>query len=418
MGGLKWLQAVSKVQCEIIKTDKGAFLKDCSSNGTWVNGHKVGKDSMWPLEHNQEICFSYLYKKVFVFMSNEVVGESFPEELTTRYTVSKVLGTGATGQVRLGFRIPDLHRVAIKIICKRTNSTFTGQGASQQQVLNEVKILQSVNHPCVIKLEEFIDTPDYLFIVLELAEGGELFDKIIEKTKLDETAAKLHFYQIASAIKYLHSKNICHRDLKPENVLLCSVDDNNPLVKITDMGLSKLVDQTILKTFCGTPQYIAPEVLKASSGIGLREGLYTFKVDCWALGVILYILLSGSPPFSEDRNIEMKLRDQILNANFVFYPKLFKHISNEAKDLIQKLLKVDPEERIGSDQILQHSWLQDKEVLGKARELMYTKGKKRLAQEMDIDSIDSSDEKKVKVNQPIFKEPLLGGILSPQCGDK
>ena len=95
---------------------------------------------------------------------------------------------------------------------------------------------------------DVIDTPDYLYIVLELAEGGELFDKIIEKTRFNETEAKLHFYQMASAIQYLHSKKICHRDLKPENILLCSQDDKNPVIKITDMGLSKLVDLgTVLK---------------------------------------------------------------------------------------------------------------------------------------------------------------------------
>ena len=158
-------------------------------------------------------------------------------------------------------------------------------------MLNEVKILQSVSHPNVINLEDVIDTKDYLFIVLELAEGGELFEKIIEKTRLNESEAKLHFYQMASAIQYLHSKKICHRDLKPENVLLCSQDDSNPVIKITDMGLSKLVDLgTVLQTYCGTPQYMAPEVI-------MGAGQYSLKVDCWGLGVILFILLSGTPPF-------------------------------------------------------------------------------------------------------------------------
>ena len=108
--------------------------------------------------------------------------------------------------------------------------------------MNEVKILQEVSHPNIINLEDVIDTKDYFYIILELAEGGELFDKIIEKSRLNETEAKLYFYQMASAISYLNSKNFSHRDLKPENSLLCSPDDSNPVIKITDMGLSKLVD--------------------------------------------------------------------------------------------------------------------------------------------------------------------------------
>ena len=108
-------------------------------------------------------------------------------------------------------------------------------------MLDKVRNLQSANHPCIINLEDVIDRPNFLFIVLELAEGGELFDKIIEKTKLNKAEAKLHFFQISSAIKYLHFKKICHRDLKPENVLLCLSDESLPIVQINDMGLSKLV---------------------------------------------------------------------------------------------------------------------------------------------------------------------------------
>ena len=126
--------------------------------------------------------------------------------MTTKYTVSKVLGKGTCREVRLCFRLPDLHRVAIKIICKRTVVTTFNGGDSSSNVLNQVRILQSVNHPCI--LEDVIDTPNYLFIVLELEEGGELFNEIIKKTKLNEAEAKLHVFQIATAIKYLHFKKI------------------------------------------------------------------------------------------------------------------------------------------------------------------------------------------------------------------
>merc|ERR1712126_16670 len=145
---------------------------------------------------------------------------------------------------------------------------------------------------------DVIDTENNLYIILELADGGELFDKILEKIRFSEKEAKLHFYQMVSAVAYLHKKNIAHRDLKPENVLL-SNDDSNPLIKISDMGLSKLVDHTtFLQTFCGTPQYLAPEVLISRVR---GDGSYGFEVDMWSLGVILYILLCGCPPFSTER---------------------------------------------------------------------------------------------------------------------
>ena len=121
MGGIKWLEAVSLIQCEIFKNNEGIFIRDCSSNGTWVNGHKIGKGRMWPLEHNSEICFATTQKKLFVFIAREVT-DTFPPELTAKYTVSKELGKGAGGIVRLGFRIQDLHRVAIKIIEKKTST--------------------------------------------------------------------------------------------------------------------------------------------------------------------------------------------------------------------------------------------------------------------------------------------------------
>ena len=138
----------------------------------------------------------------------------------------------ACGEVRQGLRVPDFHRVAVKIICKRLTTLYGGDSFSN--LLNKVWILQSVNHPCIIYLEDVIDTANFIFIVLELAEGRELFTKIIKKTKLNEAEAKLNFFQIASAIKYLHFKKICHRDLKPENMLLCSSNKSLLIVKIMD----------------------------------------------------------------------------------------------------------------------------------------------------------------------------------------
>ena len=146
-----------------------------------------------------------------------------------------------------------------------------------------MKLLQSVSHPNIIRLEEVIESPDCLVLILELAEGGDLYDQIIKESVLEESLARTYFQQITEAIHYLHSKQICHRDLKPENVMVCSSSslNGNPVLKLTDLGLSKLVDQTILKTFCGTKIYMAPEMWK-KAGKG-RVEVYSLKVDCWAL---------------------------------------------------------------------------------------------------------------------------------------
>ena len=151
MGGMMWFNTVSKVQCEIYRSNNDIFITDCSSNGnpgclflsktsllyrpaagTWVNGVKVGRGTTIPLEHNATICFCYPTKKVYVFMCSDFVEESFPEALTSKYTVSKLLGTGVSGQVRLGFRAQDLHKVAIKMIRKKPH-TFSSQSFSQEQ---------------------------------------------------------------------------------------------------------------------------------------------------------------------------------------------------------------------------------------------------------------------------------------------
>ena len=197
--------------------------------------------------------------------------------------------------------------------------------------------------------------------------------------------------------------------------MLCSSDESNPVIKITDMGLSKLVMlDSVLKTFCGTPQYIAPEILE---GAGKLDSSYTMKVDVWSLGVILYILVSGTPPFSEDRNTPLKLRDQILSANYVFYPSLFAKLSDNVKDLITKCLKLDPEDRISAKGILEHPWLQDEVVINKAKKIMssQTRGKKRLLDEVDT-SVDSVEGKRVRGEEvEMFKTPLGvgGGVFNP-----
>merc|ERR1712000_656975 len=189
----------------------------------------------------------------------------------------------------------------------------------------EVDILTQVDHPNIISLEEVFDTPDTLYLVMELITGGELFDKITEIGAYSEQTAAELVKNIVSAVKYLHDRGIAHRDLKPTNLLLKD-DEDLTNVKIADFGLSKIMgDNTMMQTACGTPIYVAPEVLSGEA--------YEKEVDMWSIGVITYILLCGFPPFFDD-------------------------VSDQAKDFIDNLLLVDPALRLTAEQALEHPWLQ------------------------------------------------------------
>ncbi|XP_043192588.1 serine/threonine-protein kinase Chk2-like isoform X1 [Amphibalanus amphitrite] len=372
----KYLLTISKTHLKVVRAEASTgwhvYLEDLSSNGTFVNGELVGRGNKVALKNNDEISLSMKLLKVFVFhdyMDND--SASYPEQLRARYTMSRVLGAGACGEVRLAFRKGTMERFAIKIISKK-KFTLRGQHQINQTdaVANEVNVLRALDHPCVIRIHDVIDSPAAVYIVLELVEGGELFDRVMALKQLDEPTAKLYFYQMLQAVRYLHQKGIAHRDLKPENVLLAS-EEQETLVKITDFGLAKIVEEDgLLKTLCGTPTYVAPEVLRRRP-----DANYTHSVDCWSLGVILFICLAGYPPFSPEYK-DMPLQEQILRGRFTFQRRQWRGVSEPAKDLVRRLLTVDPAQRISVEQALQHPWLQDKKTAAVADRLM-GRGKRR-----------------------------------------
>ncbi|XP_070625873.1 serine/threonine-protein kinase Chk2 isoform X2 [Bos indicus] len=230
-------------------------------------------------------------------------------------------------------------------------------------VETEIEILKKLNHPCIIKIKDFFDAEDY-YIVLELMEGGELFDRVVGHKRLKEATCKLYFYQMLLAVQYLHENGIIHRDLKPENVLLSSPKEDC-LIKITDFGQSKILGETsLMRTLCGTPTYLAPEVLNSFGTAG-----YNRAVDCWSLGVILFICLSGYPPFSEHKT-QVSLKDQITSGKCNFIPEVWAEVSEKALDLVKKLLIVDPKARFTTEEALRHPWLQDEDMKRKFNNLL------------------------------------------------
>jgi len=292
------------------------------------------------------------------------------DALLEKYELKKELGRGAFSVVRMGINKKTKDKFAIKIIERND----VGE-AFEKNLKMETDILRRVDHPNIIKLEEMIEAENKLYFVMELVTGGELFDRIVEKGSYSEDDAKVLVRKIVSAISYLHGMNIAHRDLKPENLLVKSVEDDTD-VKIADFGLSKIIDETkLMQTACGTPGYVAPEVLNA-------EG-YDREVDMWSIGVITYILLCGFPPFYSESVPEVF--EQIMKAEYDYPEEYWDEISPEAKDFIDHLLVVDVPKRMTAEQALQHTWLRTEErrekkksALGKFQQKMkhYVQGRK------------------------------------------
>jgi len=211
----------------------------------------------------------------------------------------------------------------------------------------EIDIMKQVEHENILKLIEIYEDHDNVYIVMELVDGSELFDRIVDKGYYSEKSTVHVIKQILHAVKYLHEKGIAHRDLKPEN-LLCSGSGSRETVKIADFGLSKIFSgNENLVTSCGTPGYVAPEVLMCES--------YDKSVDMWGIGIITYILLAGYPPFYAEN--DTALFEKIMNAEYDFDDECWDDVSDLAKDFIQHLLVKDPQERFNADQSLQHPWI-------------------------------------------------------------
>ncbi|RVE63960.1 hypothetical protein OJAV_G00141420 [Oryzias javanicus] len=218
----------------------------------------------------------------------------------------------------------------------------------EHMIQNEVAILRRVKHPNIVLLIEEVDTYNELYLVMELVKGGDLFDAITSANRYTERDASGMLHNLANAIKYLHSLNIVHRDIKPENLLVYEHADGSKSLKLGDFGLATVVDGP-LYTVCGTPTYVAPEII-SETGYGL-------KVDIWAAGVITYILLCGFPPFRGSSEDQEALFDQILMGQLEFPFPYWDNVSETAKELIRSMLEVEVDQRYTALQVLEHPWV-------------------------------------------------------------
>ncbi|XP_036675125.3 ovarian-specific serine/threonine-protein kinase Lok isoform X1 [Drosophila suzukii] len=359
---------IKRANCEL---SNPVYIHDLSRNGTFVNNEKIGTNRKRILKNDDVISLSHPTYKAFVFKDlspNEAIG--LPEEINKTYYVNRKLGSGAYGLVRLVYDTRTCQQFAMKIVKKNMLSGSARPSTNfsdPDRVLNEAKIMKNLTHPCVVRMHDIVDKPDSVYMVLEFMRGGDLLNRIISNKLLSEEISKLYFYQMCHAVKYLHDRGITHRDLKPDNVLL-ETNDEETLLKVSDFGLSKFVQKdSVMRTLCGTPLYVAPEVLIT----GGREA-YTRKVDIWSLGVVLFTCLSGTLPFSDEYGTPAA--QQIKKGRFAYGHPAWKGVSQRAKLLINQMLIVDPEKRPSIDDVLQCSWLRDTQMLQKAKRLMKLDG--------------------------------------------
>jgi len=351
---------ISKRHCLIYK-ETGAtaklkglriFLKDLSFNGTYVNNKRIGINERVLLKMGDLIHFYSMRNEANTSISNPSFKILLPYVYETNsceaeYQLYGRLGKGNFAVVYRGVHKKSGRVVAVKVIDK---TRFLHRPAAIKAISQEVSILMGLEkHPSVVKVEKFFNEEKRMFLILEYVQGGELFNLILERKSISEIDTRFIFWQLFSATKYLHDRNIVHRDLKPENVLIANKDLLH--VKITDFGLAVNIKRDkSLNTQCGTFNYVAPEILTPSD-----SRAYDSQCDLWSLGVILYVCLSGYPPFSESEGCSLK--KQIIEGIYDFDTQIWTHISEQAKDLIRKLLNTDPDERLTTVEALEHPWM-------------------------------------------------------------
>ncbi|GAV72027.1 Pkinase domain-containing protein/NAF domain-containing protein [Cephalotus follicularis] len=300
-----------------------------------------------------------------------------------KYEVGRTIGEGTFAKVKFAQNTETGESVAVKVL----DRTTIIKHKMIDQIKREISIMKLVRHPYVVRLHEILASRTKIYIILEFITGGELFDKIVHHGRLSESESRRYFQQLIDGVDYCHSKGVYHRDLKPENLLLDSLGN----LKISDFGLSALPEQgvSLLRTTCGTPNYVAPEVLS-------HKGYDGAVADVWSCGVVLYVLLAGYLPFDE---LDITtLYSKIDKAEFVC-PSWF---PVGATSLIQRILDPNPESRVTIEQIRNDEWFNKDYV--PVRLLEY--------EDVNLDDLNAVFDDPERPNEPCGNEDMGPLILN------
>ena len=302
----------------------------------------------------KEIGIRAMKKNPFSFLictkinlTNDIIISKSNSVPTENYKKLNLIGEGSSSQIyRVRNEITDSIQ-AMKVISK-TDCLMK----DKKEILTEISILKKIDHPNILKLFEFYSNNENYSIIIELCSGGELYKEIVERGPFDEKYTSYVMYQIFSAVNYCHKMNIIHRDIKPENIMITNREKNGCLqVKLIDFGTAKIFEKGHQENkYVGSSYYMAPEIIKRK---------YDEKCDLWSIGVIMYILLTGRPPFdgNDDDEILENVKKGVFDKSSYPYPLL----SSQSKDLIDKLLQYDPKKRISADQAIEHPWFKTAE---------------------------------------------------------
>ncbi|ODV91381.1 hypothetical protein CANCADRAFT_14634, partial [Tortispora caseinolytica NRRL Y-17796] len=329
------------------------LIEDRSTNGTWVNVSKLQPRRLHLLVHGDEICIapsSHTDQIRFIFNCPNATQPSsiLLPELLNKYHITETVGSGAFAKVLKAVHRQSGITYAVKAI-------QTKLPLAANAIEREISVLMSLHHPNIVALHETYKQPSHTYLILDYVPNGDLMDHILNAGPLSERDSSSVLSQILDAIHYVHSRGISHRDLKPENILIQSL---SPIrVKVCDFGLAKANGpSSLLKTFCGTFAYLAPEILQSRSASPTSpQKVYSNAVDIWSIGCIAYVSLTASFPFNGVTQDEM--HRSIVSATFLMAPLKQARTSQNAIDFLSFLLQPNPEKRPTALSAMQHVWL-------------------------------------------------------------